>query len=390
MRQGSRVLCLIVADKETIVPSIHTVDSGVVYRGAGSADHFRNAYWGTVAQLDDGTLLAALDICHHMNSRDARSYCTLSTDGGRTWSRPELIWDGQGWDYPFHTTCRISKTLTGDIVGFMAIKDRSDPDGPHTNPDTGGMVDMEHAFVGWDAQRQTWSPPQVMARPIDWNCYECCHPVFAATADKWLLPTAFRLNWDGDLPFGHKAFAFVSHDAGRTWPEIVDVFDLSAQNVICWEQKQTRLADGRIFAACWAFNHHTKQNEPNRYTFSEDDGASYEPCRESPLAGQTCTPIGLVDNHILCIYRRLDRNGLWAHLARIDGTDWIPVTEQLIWGGDVEAIAGGGHSTIQSQKNLQFGFPTIIKLSDGDLFLVFWCVEQGLSNIRWRRLNIAW
>ena len=368
------------------MPSLEVLDTGVVHRGDDSAPHFRNTYWPTVVELSDGRLLAAMDIAHHMNSRDARSYYCLSNDGGETWTGPRIIWDGEGWDRPFHTTCRIGRTPDGGAVGFMAIKDRSDPDNPHTNPDTGGMVDMEHALFRWDRERRAWSLPEVFQRPIDWNCYECCHPVFAVTEQRWLLPTAFRLDWSGQCPFGHKAFAFVSKDAGRTWTDMVDVFDLSAEDIICWEQKQTRLSDGRIFAVCWAFNNQTKENHHNRYTFSDNNGQSYGPPLESPLHGQTCTPIGLAHNHVLCVYRRLDRNGLWAHLARIDGTKWEPLAEKLIWGHDVEAIGGGANSSIQHQKKLQFGFPQIIHLA-GALFVVFWCVEDGLSNIRWHRLN---
>lgn len=368
---------------------IQSLDTGVIYRGDENAPHFRNAYWGSVVELADGRLMAAMDISHHMTSRDARSYYSFSDYDGRTWTVPRIIWDGQGWGRPFHTTCRISKMPDGNVVGFMAIKDRSDPDKTHGNPETGGIVEMDQAVVRWDPRQHAWSQPQVMDYPVDWRHYECCHSIFAVTADKWLLPSAFRLDWNGDCPFGHKAFAFVSHDAGKTWPEIVDVFDLWDQQVICWEQKQTYLSDGRIFAVCWAFNSRTRKDHPNRYTFSNDAAESYGPPYESPLLGQTCTPIGLADSHVLCLYRRLDKNGLWAHLARIDGTGWEPLTEQLIWGGDVEALAGGVDSSIQNQKNLQFGFPNIIRLSDGDLFLVFWCVEGGLSNIRWYRLRVT-
>ena len=114
---------------------------------------------------------------------------------------------------------------------------------------------------------------------------------------------------------------------------------------------------------------------------------SYGEIFESPLYGQTCTPIGLADNHILAIYRRLDKNGLWGHLAKIEGTEWIPISEKLLWGEDVEAIKGVKDHSIQKQKTLQFGFPTVILLLDGKFYFTFWCVEDDLSNIRWYRLR---
>ncbi len=366
---------------------IDIIESGLIYRGEESDPHFRNSYWPSVVELENGVLLAAMDISNYINSRDARSYYSISKDNGKSWSEPKIIWDGEGWSYPFHTTCRISKSPGGEVIGFMAIKDRSDSEQPHTNPENGGMIDMEHAVVRWDNDNQSWLKPEIFKRPIDWKCYESCHAIFPITSEKWLLPTAFRTNWEGECPFGHKAFAFVTEDRGKNWKGTVDVFDHWTENLICWEQKQTFLSDGRVFAVCWAFNAETKKNHKNRYTFSTDNGDSYGETFESPLSGQTCTPIGLDDSHILAVYRRLDKNGLWGHLAKIEGTEWIPISEKLIWGEDVEAIKGVKDHSIQNQKTLQFGFPTVIQLSDGSIYIVFWCVEEGLSNIRWYRLK---
>ena len=367
---------------------IEIIDTGLIYRGDESAAHFRNTYWPTVVELDNGDLLASMDISNIMNSRDARSYYSITQDQGKNWSDPKIIWDGNGFPYPFHTTCRISRTPDGQVIGFMAIKDRSNSDQPHTNPENGGMINMEHAVVRWNNDSQSWLKPEIFKRPIEWKCYESCHAIFPVTSETWLLPTAFRTNWDGECPWGHKAFAFVTRDCGKSWNEIVDVFDCSSENLICWEQKQTFLSDGRLLAVCWIFNDEKKVNQNNRYTFSTNLGDSYGDIFECPIYGQTCTPIGLPDNHILGVYRRLDKNGLWGHLAKIEGNKWIPISEKLIWGKDVEAVKGvkDDHS-IQNQKTLQFGFPTMIQLRDGYIYLVFWCVENGLSNIRWYRLR---
>lgn len=366
--------------------NIEIINNGLLYRGSEDDSHFRNAYWATVVELADGELLAAMDICNHMNSVDARSYYSSSNDNGKSWTEPRPIWNDSDWKWPYHTTCRISKTPDDKIVGFMGIKNRSIQGQPHTNPQTGGMVEMTHAIVRWDDSAKKWSKPEIIDRPIDWQCFECCHWIFPVTSQKWLIPTAFRLDWNGQCPFGHKAFAFVSQDAGNSWPEIVDIFDFSPEGLISWELKQTFLSDGRIFAVCWAFDPKTKQNLQNRYTFSDSKGQSYGKVFESPLWGQTCTPIGLNDNHILCIYRRMDKKGLWAHLAKIEKNEWLPIADKLIWGGDVDAIEGS--SSIENQKKLQFGFPCVIKLQNSSLFLVFWCVENGLSNIRWYKLNL--
>ena len=88
------------------------------------------------------------------------------------------------------------------------------------------MVEMEHAVVRWNSKDKKWLKPEVIDRPINWKCYESCHWIFPVTSEKWLIPTAFRLNWDGICPFGHKAFAFVSHPTWEAehalWLEILE------------------------------------------------------------------------------------------------------------------------------------------------------------------------
>jgi hypothetical protein len=211
--------------------------------------------------------------------------------------------------------------------------------------------------------------------PFDWKCFGEPSPILSLilslAADLWLLPSLTRLNWDGECPVGLKSIVMISEDQGRSW-----------------EQKQTPLGDGRILAVTWAFNHETRENLPNHYTFSSDGGESYGLPRHSPLHGHTCTPLALTDHLILCVYRRLDQNGLWAHLAGIERDKWIPLAERCLWGSDREAISGGGDSSIQQQHNLQFGFPQVVHLHDGTILVVFWAVEDGLSVIRSVQLRV--
>src|SRR5690606_25760301 len=132
----------------------------------------------------------------------------------------------------------------------------------------------------------------------------------------------------------------------------------------------------------------TKSNELNRYALSPDEGESFSPPLDTPLHGQTCSILGLEDNHVLAVYRRLDKPGLWAHLARIEGSRWLPVSEMLLWGRETLALASGTSSDLRNLHQLRFGFPTLIRLADRDVFCVFWGLEDGLMVIRSFRLAV--
>ena len=364
------------------------IDTQIVYGGPQTDPPLRAAAFPSIARMSDGRLISTMTIGRERNSVDVRCYSVESQDEGRTWSPPQKIFEPDESEHLVSAGIRMSQVHDGTLVGFVNLLERSDPTAPTTNRETGGTVPRIHAIVR-SPDGHTWSPLEPFDPPLDWKCFGEPSPVLALSADRWLLPSLTRLDWQGQCPYGLKSFVMISRDQGKTWPRSTDVFNLWSERIITWEQKQTRLSDGRILATTWAFHSETKQNLPNLYTFSRDEGDSYDAPRESPLRGQTCTPLALSDNHVLCVYRRLDKNGLWAHLARIEGTDWISLQEMCLWGKDREAIQGGGDSSIQHQHALQFGFPQLIRLSNGDLFIVFWAVEDGLSVIRSFRVEIA-
>jgi hypothetical protein len=90
---------------------------------------------------------------------------------------------------------------------------------------------------------------------------------------------------------------------------------------------------------------------------------------------------------VLCVYRREDRPGLWAQVACIDGDMWINLEETLLWEGEL----GRSHAANTSDQlsGLRFGFPSLVRLSDHEAMVVFWCEEGGLHKIRWFHLATA-
>jgi hypothetical protein len=87
------------------------------------------------------------------------------------------------------------------------------------------------------------------------------------------------------------------------------------------------------------------------------------------------------------MYRRVDKPGLWANLVRIDGDQWINLAELCVWQGPASGLFGK-QSASDELGALKFGFPSMVQLPGGDVFAVFWCLEECLHVIRWVRLAI--
>lgn len=85
-----------------------------------------------------------------------------------------------------------------------------------------------------------------------------------------------------------------------------------------------------------------------------------------------------------------DQGVLWAHLARMEGDRWQPLADHPLWGTAGVADAGTQASRLAQMSTLRFGFPSVVRLRSGDVFVVFWCVEDCVSNIRWYRLRVKY
>jgi hypothetical protein len=158
--------------------------------------------------------------------------------------------------------------------------------------------------------------------------------------------------------------------------------------VIHFEQCVVRLpADDRLLAVAWAYHEPTGRSEPTPYALSADGGRSFGPPRGTGLRGQTIKIAALPDGRVLALYRRDDRPGLWANLARIEGEEWVNLAEAPVWQGAASGMSGQGRPGDELSA-LKFGFPRMIVLPEGEVLGAFWCVEDCLHVIRWVRLAV--
>jgi hypothetical protein len=368
--------------------AIHVEATGVVYRNPAPNVRPRQAYFPSIAELSTGELLAAFELGSAMENLDVRLHVSRSSDGGQTWSEPVKVFEPEGFAYPVSTLGRMSRMRDGSLVAVVLVCDRSRVDEGLANPLTEGYVDTVFVLIESVDDGITWSAPRTIVPPIDWNVFEICSPIIEVNEKRWMLPTSFWKNWGGDCPHGMKAVTLVSDNRGHTWNRCVDVFNQWDTQITSWEQKQTRLSDGRWLAVCWAHDYANAKSLPNRYSFSEDNGESYGQPLIAPLNGETCTPLALLDNLILCVYRRFDQRGLWAHLAEIEGQNWVPVADEPLWGTGMDLYSTDSKNKLEEMRTLRFGYPQSVRQSDGSIFTAFWCVEDCVACIRWFRLKV--
>jgi len=364
---------------------IRCSQSGVVYRNPKPYLRAVHAWHPSLVKLDDGRLLCAFDLGEAVESLDYRTYISRSTDGGRNWDAPQPMIPNPA---PSTThTLRIARPPSnGELVSFGGLFYRNDPEQGLTNRANMGFVPMDLIVSRSHDKGVTWDSPVRVEPPLVGPAFEVCHAIIELNDGRWLAPTQTWRGWNGEAPNGMKAIALVSEDRGATWPTHIDIFDGTADDVIHFEQSVVQLSDGRLLATAWAFHEPTGASRPIPYAVSRD-GRTFGPARSTGLLGETAKLMALPDGRFLCAYRRLDQPGLWAALGRLEGDAWVTLHQAPVWQGPTQSDRTD--STSEMLGTLKLGFPQMLPLSESEVFLVFWCCEDMVYQVRWARLDVS-
>ena len=362
-----------------------TIASGLVYRNPQPHLKSIHAWHPSLVQLDSGELIASFDLGEAVEALDYRTYLARSQDEGATWSEPAR-WFRDEFDARTSHSVRLGRAADGTLIGVGGRLYRDNPELGVVNRDNFGYTRMDLVQLTSGDGGRSWNGPQTITPPLVGPAFETCHCVVELADGRWLYPTSTWKGWNGEAPNGMKSVALVSHDRGRSWSEYLDIIDDYAAGNINWEVSLVQLPDGRLLAVTWVVNEKSGQTLPTQFTISRD-GRSFAPPRPNGLRGQTAKVLALRDGRVLCLYRRHDRPGLWADLARIEGDDWRSLSSQPLWQGAASGMRGEGNS-IDELSSLKFGYPSMVELPSGDVLAVFWCVEDEVYGILWIRIRV--
>lgn len=367
---------------------ITVLDSGVVYRNPKPYLRAVNAWHPTIVRLDDGELVAAFDLGQGPESLDYRTWISRSRDDGKTWTSPVRMFEDPVTNRSSSHSARISRMPDGSLVAAGGRFYRDDPEQGLVNHENLGYVPMDLILLRSRDGGHTWKTPETIKPPLIGPSFEICHPVIALSDGRWLLPTSTWKAWNGDAPNGMQCIGLVSYDRGATWPEYLPIFNAYDRGVVSWESSVVELSGGKLAAVAWSLNESSGETEPTPCSVAVN-GRTFSPPRATGLHGQTAKLLALSDDRILCAYRRNDKPGLWANLSRLEGPDneWVNLAEAPLWQGARSQAQWEGRAGDELSA-LKFGFPSLIQLPNNEVFVVFWCLEECLYNIRWVRLSV--
>ncbi|MGB8592797.1 MAG: sialidase family protein, partial [Candidatus Acidiferrales bacterium] len=130
------------------------------------------------------------------------------------------------------------------------------------------------------------------------------------------------------------------------------------------------------------------KNYPSEYAISEDNAETFSEAQQTGFEAETCKLLALRDGRIFCAYRRADVPGLWGRVAELKGSRWVNLSEAPLWQG-AASVTTSAKNSADGLSALKFGYPSLQQLPDGKIFLVFWCQEACITNIRWLKIQVS-
>lgn len=366
---------------------MRVLDTGIVYRNPRPHVWSRHAYFPSLVDLGGGELVCSLVLAQAFEAEDARMWLARSLDYGRTWTLEGRMFPERPAPAYYFESGRMARLADGSLLMMVCLADKGRREDGLSNPENLGLVETTLVAHRSHDRGRTWSEAEPVTPPLVGPEFEICCPPVPLADGRILYPCSTWKSWDGHNPTGMKAIALVSADGGHTWPEYTVTLDGSAEGVIQWESKVAELAPGRLLAVSWAFDEPASANRPNHFALSSDSGRSFSPAAPTDLLGETPALLPLGPDEALCVYRRTDVRGLYAARVSVAGGAWQTGEQVACYG---TGSLYGTDSANQSERFavLRFGAPAVTRLDNGDVLVVFWAVEDCVSNIRWVRLEV--
>ena len=349
-------------------------------------------------EAPDGLILCVYRAGSQSHSYDGVTCAQTSSDQGRTWSQPVVLFDRR------HTTPAES------LVQPVALAPRDGLLLALTPTVVAGST-CAHPLVseaGLQFERRcykchsvddgrTWSQPELLTHLAGLSLAgkSCVLPdghlfINAARTE----PVGLRMN-----------MACFSSDHGRTIGPPVELFQDPQWRWAYDEANYTTFPDGTMLGLYWTWRVNDPQSmkisesAPVHRSVSSDLGRTWALPAATNLVGQISSPAALDDRTVLVASNyRYKPPGIRLWISHDRGQSFNPDRVLQMWDPQAGRITARAQETAppptdQGTTNafeaFTFGLPELHRLADATLLMTYWCTCQGDVQVRACRFRLA-
>jgi hypothetical protein len=254
-----------------------------------------------------------------------------------------------------------------------------------------GLVDAD-AVVVRAGPGEPWAAPLVLdgrRHADEWAIP--CGPPLALGGGRWLFPMERHAKTHvPEWLRGYHAFAALSEDDGRSWPEFVPMLNDPERRVAHYDQRTALLRDGRIASFVWAHDVVDDVTLTARIGWSADGGHTWSAAEDTGIVGGPINPLTLRDGRLLAVYARRTRpTGIRVCISHDDGRTWGLDREFVVFDEATGRVVGEAASKVERDDRdpalwdtmwgWTFGQPMPVALPDDEVGIAFF--GQGPDRV---------
>jgi sialidase-1 len=369
--------------------NISVVDTGILFENDLPHLRSRHGYFPGVVKMSDGILMAAYVAGEAFESVDQTTETAVSKDYGKTWKYSGKIYDKSKTPRKTSDSLKLTHTSDGRLLAFGYEYDRSNPELPVGNAETGGLLDSNMVLFESKDMGKSWGGPVIIPNSFG-DPVEASAPLVELKNGHLVTPIANFKNWEGICKTGLHGRLLRSEDGGKTWDDPTITMEFPGRNTTIWEQRLCQTQSGTICVIAWNEDLEKGIQLPNHYALSYDNGKTFEKHQSTGIMGQASSVTHIEGEKILalhCMRRNTDRPGIYAYVVDLSKGSWDILSQEVVW--EPKTILRADKRMIDVFAFLKFGQPSAIKLNqDGDFLMINWIIEEGQGKIIWTRLNI--
>lgn len=168
---------------------------------------------------------------------------------------------------------------------------------------------------------------------------------------------------------GQRGLCYESLDGGHSWTQKSVFFE--GDNITAWETRSALLPDGRIALIFWAFDLKTQKHLTNRLAISDDIGQSWKVI-DTGIPGQASNFLVCDNDTLGILYAKREGTDPGVYLAKTKLAGNSLTVQETLNLYDATHGANANGNILNQFANLKFGQPSITRLADNSLLLLFW------------------
>ena len=356
------------------------VSSGFIYNSDLAVPEGKFACIPSLVMLADGAVLCSFKTGPAKISADDNVHIVRSVDGCKTWQTQFAGFDTNygGIKGSVHS-CYISEYRPGNLIASCCWVDRSNPDLPYANPQTGGILPVKCLLTDSFDGGYTWD----CFRQVNLRHHNAAIPsgrIVVLGNGNLAMPYENWKQWD-DIEGNYSSVVVLSKDCGKTWSwPIVFASDPFAERCF-WDGKiAVNPATGQLLAALWTLESQALKDMEIHIVWGSVDGRQWSDLSSTGLCGQTTVPLFLDEKTVFLAYVRRDNGSIEAVLSDDMGKTWNVDETITLFKAPVLLQSNNIYGSF-------YGGPDAIRIAKDAILVVFYAGDQTQLSIYYSRIK---